>query len=164
MISLRMFFVFEVEVLRGFEAWFLESFCTSESWCLPISLALALFLKCLRKASIYKSLGMGEQHVAESNWWHMPQPDWSAYVTAYTRWIACVIAYTCEAACVIAYTHWCVIWFLHNTWQISIGFLIVIAKPSSNTWCFVIGCICGFGSVTCQLVIGWEFSLSTMMT
>ena len=51
--------------------------------------------------------------------------------------------------------------FLHDTWQISVGFLVVIAKPSSNTWCFVIGCIHGLGSVTCQLVIGHEFSLST---
>ena len=32
---------------------------------------LSLFLaslKCLRKASIYRSLGVGERHVAESNW------------------------------------------------------------------------------------------------
>ena len=32
-------------------------------------------------------------------------------------------------------------WFLHDTWQISVGFWVVIAKSSSNTWCFVIGCI-----------------------
>ena len=32
-------------------------------------------------------------------------------------------------------------WFLHDTWQISVGFWVVIAKPSSNMWCFVIGCI-----------------------
>ena len=32
-------------------------------------------------------------------------------------------------------------WFLHDTWQISIGFWVVIAKPSSNMWCFVICCI-----------------------
>ena len=31
--------------------------------------------------------------------------------------------------------------FLHDTWQISVGFWVVIAKPSSNTWHFVIGCI-----------------------
>ena len=24
-------------------------------------------------------------------------------------------------------------WFLHDTWQISVGFLVVIAKPNSNT-------------------------------
>ena len=149
MISLRMFFVFEVEVLEvvgGFKAWFQQSFWTSQSWCLPSSsqdffkIPLAL-LKCLRKASIYRSLGVGERHMAESNWWHMSQPDWSAYVITYTRWIACVITYTCEAAYVIAYTRWCVIWFLHDIWQISVGFWIVIAKPSSNTWCFVIDCI-----------------------
>ena len=27
-----------------------------------------VFFKCLRKASIYRSLGVGEQHMAESNW------------------------------------------------------------------------------------------------
>ena len=30
--------------------------------------------KCLRKASIYTSLEVGEQHLAESDWWHMSQP------------------------------------------------------------------------------------------
>ena len=84
---------------------------------------------------------MGERHVAESNWRHMSQPDWSAYVIAYTCEAACVIAYTCEAACVIAYTCEVLVssltrarflchrlhvlrcdWFLHDTWQISVGF------------------------------------------
>ena len=32
-------------------------------------------------------------------------------------------------------------WFLHDTWQISVGFWVVIAKSSSNTRCFVIGYI-----------------------
>ena len=32
-------------------------------------------------------------------------------------------------------------WFLHDTWQISVGFWVVIAKSSSNTRYFVIGCI-----------------------
>ena len=54
---------------------------------------LRLPLKCLRKVSIYRSLVVGERHVVESDWRHMSQPDWSAYV----------IAYTCEAACIIAY-------------------------------------------------------------
>ena len=43
-----------------------------------------LSLKCLRKASIYRSLGVGERHMAESDWRHMSQPDWFAYVIAYT--------------------------------------------------------------------------------
>ena len=72
MISLRMFFVFKVEVLEvlgGFKAWFQQSFWTSESWSPPTLLRISLaFLKCLRKASIYRSLGVGEQHMAESNW------------------------------------------------------------------------------------------------
>ena len=32
-------------------------------------------------------------------------------------------------------------WFLHDTWQISVGFWVVIAKSSSNKRCFVIDCI-----------------------
>ena len=152
MILLRMFFDFGVEVLEGFEAWFLQSFFTSESWS-P---------KCLRRAFIYRSLEVGERHMAESDWWHMSQPDWSAYVIAYTCWTVCVIAYTCWCVIGFCMTHVldclchrlhvldCLChrlhalmcdWFLHDTWQISVGFGIVIAKPSSNTWCFVIGCI-----------------------
>ena len=52
-------------------------------------------LKCLRKTSIYRSLGVGERHVAGSNWWHMSQPDWSA----------CVIAYTCADAWLVFAWH-----------------------------------------------------------
>jgi len=71
MILLRMFFDFGVEVLEvleGFEAWSSQSFFTSEFWS----------SKCLRKASIYRSFGVGERHVAELDWWHMSQLDWSA--------------------------------------------------------------------------------------
>ena len=75
MISLQMFFIFEVEVLevpKGFKAWFQLSFWTSElkisSQCLGPFLTLQDLLKCLRKASIYRSLGVGERHVAESDW------------------------------------------------------------------------------------------------
>ena len=74
--------------------------------------------KCLRKASIYRGLKVGEQHVAESDWWHMSQPDWSTYVIAYMCWTAYVITYTCEATCVIAYTYadaWLIFaWHLPN--------------------------------------------------
>ena len=97
--------------------------------------------KCLRNASIYRSLEVGERHVAESDWWHISQPDWSTY----TCWTVCVIAYTRWTACVNCLCHRLHVlmcdWFLHDTWQISVGFGIVIAKPSCNTWCFVIGCI-----------------------
>ena len=68
MISLRMFFVFEVEVLEvlgDFKAWFQQSFWTSE---LKISSQCLGLLKYLRKASIYRSLGVGERHVAKSDW------------------------------------------------------------------------------------------------
>ena len=74
------------------------------------SLSLAS-LKCLRKASIYRSLEVGERHVAESNWWHV------------TDWLVClchhlnVWGYLCHRLHVLRCD-----WFLHDTWQISIGF------------------------------------------
>ena len=43
----------------------------------------------------------------------MSQPDWSAYVIAYTRWIAYIIAYICRITYVIAYMCLCVISILH---------------------------------------------------
>ena len=109
--------------------------------CCLCSRWLGSLLECLRKASIYRSLGVGKRHVVESNRWHMSQLDWSTYVITYIRWIACVIAYTCWTTYVIAYTRWCVIGFLHDTWQIFVGFWVVIGKPSNNTWRFVICCI-----------------------
>ena len=63
-----MLFVFEVKVLEvfeGFRAWFQQSFWTFE---LKISSRCLGPFKCLRKASIYKSLEVGERHVAESDW------------------------------------------------------------------------------------------------
>ena len=80
-------------------------------WCCLCSRCSWSLLKCLRKASIYWSLRVGEQHMAESDWWHMSQLNWLAYIIAYTGWIAHVIAYTCWTAYVIAYTLWCVIGF-----------------------------------------------------
>ena len=103
MILLRVFFDFEVEVLEDFEIWFLRSFFTSESW--SLSSPSSALLKCLRKASIYRSLGVGKRHVAESDRWHMSQPNWSAYVIAYTCEATCVIAYTCADAWLVFAWH-----------------------------------------------------------
>ena len=97
-----------LEVPGGFRAWFQQSFWTFE---LKISSRCLGVLKCLRKTSIYRSLGVGERHVAESDWWHKSQPDWSPYVIAYMCWIAHVIVYTYWTAYVIAYTRRCVIGF-----------------------------------------------------
>ena len=90
------------------------------------SLSLAS-LKSLRKASIYRILGVGEQHVVESNWWHMSQPDWSAYVIAYTCEATCVIAYTCEAARVIAYTYEAACVIAYTCWGV-IGSCMTLGK------------------------------------
>ena len=110
-------------------------------WCLPRSLLRCLgvypkmswCVKMPRNASIYRSLGVGEWHVAESNWWHMSQFDLRIFkiflqdtwhrlngrivlifkVTHVSNWLdrlyhhlrgLTVIAYTCWCvACVIAY-------------------------------------------------------------
>ena len=124
MILLRVFFNFVIEVLEGFEAWFLQSFCTSGS---------SGSSKCLRKASIYRSLGVGEQHVAKSYWCHMSQPDWFTYVIAYMCWIAYVIAYTREdclchhlhvrgCLCHLLHVHWCVIGFCMTLGKFPLAF------------------------------------------
>ena len=42
MVLLRMFFDFKVEVLEGFEAWFLQSFCTSKCFWIFFDAASAL--------------------------------------------------------------------------------------------------------------------------
>ena len=80
MIPLWMFFDFGVEVLEGFEAWFLQSFCTSECFWIFSDAACALnglvSFKCLRNASIYRSLGVGERHVVELDWCHRLHVHW----------------------------------------------------------------------------------------
>ena len=62
-------------------------------------------LKCLRKASIYRSLGW-----VSDTWRSLIGDTCHSLIglpmSLLTRArIACVIAYTCEAACVIAYTY-----------------------------------------------------------
>ena len=108
MISLRMFFVFEVEVLEvlgGFKAWFQQSFCTSESSLSSNALGRLLFIGVWGWVSDTWRSSIGDTcH-------HLIGPPVSlltrariACVIAYTCELACVIAYTCEVACVIAYT------------------------------------------------------------
>ena len=79
--------------------------------------------KCLRKASIYRSLRVGEWHVAKFNWWHVSQSDWRRFKTFFSK--TCGIFWLAEMfwfsrwhmsapdwiACNIAYTHRCVIGF-----------------------------------------------------
>ena len=66
MILLRMFFDFGLKFLKFLEASGLDS---NRAFSLlnlgPLNLGPP---KCLRKASIYRSLEVGEQHVAESDW------------------------------------------------------------------------------------------------
>ena len=79
----------------------------------PSSGSFPAFLKCLKKSSIYRSLGVGERHVAEFDWWHMSQPDWSAYVIAYTRWMDYLCHRLHVRGCLYhcLHVHWCVIGF-----------------------------------------------------
>ena len=81
-------------------------------------------LKCLRKASIYRSLGW-----VSDTWWSLIGDTCHSLIglpmSLLTRTrIACVIAYTCEATCVITYTcadAWLVFaWHLTNfRWLLS---------------------------------------------
>ena len=183
-----MFFVFEVEVLEvpgGFRAWFQQSFCTFESflmllvawisWCVSQDLYQGVLvcvcvLKCLRKASIYRSLGVGERHVAKFDWWHVSQSDWRGFktfspthVTSFD-WPKCFdfqgdtcqhpiglpVSMLTRARLLMSSLTPADVWlvftcilcpYFNDTWQISIGFWVVIVKPSSSTWRFVIGCI-----------------------
>ena len=120
MILLWMFPAFKAEVLEvpgGFRAWFQQSFSTSECFWIFSDATCALdglvyvfqdlsqgVLVCWNAlGSLHRSLRVGERHMAESDWWHISQLDWSAYVIAYTRWIAYVIAYMCWTDYVITY-------------------------------------------------------------
>ena len=82
------------------------------------SSSTSVLLKCLRKASIYRSLGVGERHAAKSDWWHMSHPDWSAYV----------ITYLCEdCLCHHLHERGCLCHRLHVRWCM-IGFCMTLGK------------------------------------
>ena len=66
---------------RGWSFWRLWDLILAE---LFLILNPFFFFKCLRKTSIYRSLGVGERYMAEFDCWHMSQPDWSAYIIPYT--------------------------------------------------------------------------------
>ena len=93
--------------------------------------------KCFRKASIYRSLGVGKQYMAESDWWHMSQFDWRIFKTFSPRhvisfdWPKC-LDFQCEtcqqlirclchhlhASDVIAYTCQMSLLTLTDVWQV----------------------------------------------
>ena len=141
MILFRVFFDFRVEVLEGFKAWFLQSFCTSESLHPSNVLGRLLFIRVLRWVSdTWQSLIGDTCH-------SLIGPPMSSLtrarplVSSLTRArLLCHRLHTLRCLCHRLHVLRCD-WFLHDTWQISVGFWIVIAKPSSNMWCFVIGCI-----------------------
>ena len=85
--------------------------------------SISAFLKCLRKASIYRSMGVGERHVAESDWWHMSQPDWSAYVIAYMREdCLCHHLQVRGYLCHCLHVRWCVIGFCMTLCKFPLAF------------------------------------------
>ena len=107
MILLRIFFVFEIEVLGFLEALGLDSSRVSVLlnilWCClwhgslggcpkispKVSCCVCVcVLKCLRKAFIYRSLGVGEWHVVKFDWWHVSQSDWRGFETFSLRHVA----------------------------------------------------------------------------
>ena len=137
MVLLWMFFDFEVEVLEGFEAWFLHSFCTSECFWIffdaTCTLEVLVYRNALGRLLFIGVWGVGERHVAKFDWWHMSQFNWRSFKNFFSKargifwlvevfwfsrwhmsapdWTAYVIAYMHRAAYVIAYTCQCVIGF-----------------------------------------------------
>ena len=124
--------------------------------------------KCLRKTSIYRSLEVGEWHVTKFDWWHVSHSDWGSFKTFSPRhvasfdWPKCFDFQgdTCQhpiglpmsslthAGLLISSITCADVWlvfacilcpYFNDTWQISVGFWVVTAKPSSNMWHFVIG-------------------------
>ena len=74
-------------------------------------LGLLVSTKCLRKASIYRSLGV-EWATCGGVWLVTHVTAWLfRFVITYMRWVVYVIAYMCWTAYVITYTRWCVIGF-----------------------------------------------------
>ena len=156
MILLQVFFDFEVEVLEvleGFEAWFLQSFFTSESWSLS-SPSSALLQPSTNSLGRLRFIGV----------WGWVSDTWQSLiddtchsligllVSSLTHARLLVSSLTQARLLVTSFTHARLLvslliralmrdWFLHDTWQISVGFWVVIAKSSSSMWHFVICCI-----------------------
>ena len=150
MILLRVFFNFGIEVLEGFETWFLQSFCTFESsplnalgrllfigvwgwvsdtWRNLIGDTVTTWLVCLCHRLHVLDRLCHRLHVLDRPCHRLNALDYLYHCLHALRCLChCLHVLRCD-------------WFLHDTWQISVGFWVVIAKASSNMWCFVIGCI-----------------------
>ena len=152
MILLRMFFDFEVEVLEGFEAWSLQSFFTSESWS-DAACALDGFLP---SNALGRLLFIGVWRWGSDTWRSLIGDTCHSligpFASSLTRAGLLKSSLTRARLLVSSLTSVKLLmssltlalmrdWFLHDTWQIYVGFWVVITKPSSNTWSFVIGCL-----------------------
>ena len=133
-ISLRMFFVFEVEVLkvpRGFKAWFQQSFWTSE---LKISSRCLGFLVSFWNA-LRRLLFIGVWGWVSDTWWSLIGDTCHSLIGPFMS------SLTRAGLLMSSLTHtdvWLVFaWHLANFYW----FLSGDRKPSNNTWFFVIGCI-----------------------
>ena len=127
MILLLVFFDFEVEVLEvleGFEAWFLQSFFTSESWSLsnPSSTFLQPSSNALGRLLFTGVWGW------VSNTWQSLIGDTchnliGPLVSSLTHAGLLVSSLTCARLLVSSLTHALMRdWLLHDTWQIFVGF------------------------------------------
>ena len=121
---------------------FVFTMSSKMSWCVSQDVLVCIprcfgVWKCFRKASIYRSLGVGKQYMAESDWWHMSQFDWRIFKTFSPRhvisfdWPKC-LDFQCEtcqqlirclchhlhASDVIAYTCQMSLLTLTDLWQV----------------------------------------------
>ena len=129
MILLRMFFNFGVEVLEvleGFEAWFLQSFFTSESWSLS-SPSSALLQPSTNSLGRLRFIGV----------WGWVSDTWQSLIgDTRHNLIGLLVSSLAHARLLMSsLTHALMCdWFLHDTWQIFVGLWVVIAKSSNSTW------------------------------
>ena len=126
MVLLRMFLDFEVEVFKGFETWFLQSFYTSECFWIFFDAASALNVLVCRNA-LGRLLFIGVWGWISDTWWsligdmchnliggalrlfhHDSGIFWLAKMSWFSRWHMSAPDWTTY---VIAYMHRCVIGF-----------------------------------------------------
>ena len=103
MVLLRMFFDFEVEVLEGFEAWFLQSFCTFECFWIFFDAASALDVLVCRNA-LGRLLFIGVCGWVSDTWWSLISDMWHSLIRGALRL------------------------FLQDTWHLLIGRYVLIFK------------------------------------
>ena len=156
MVLLRMFFDFDVKVLEGFEAWFLQSFCTSECFWIFSDVACALDVLVCRNA-LGRLLFIGFWGWVSDTWWSLIgdmchsliggalklflQDMWhlligrNALIFKVTH-VNTRLDYLCHCLHALG----CLCHCLHAL-MCDEAFAVVIAKPSSSNWLYFVNVV-----------------------